>query len=81
MGNNPFIKVEATQFTEIGYHGKDVESIITELTGLTIRKYREGINDISDGLAEEVNARFQEFLEIFFEIVNFRTSCFVIFRA
>jgi ATP-dependent HslUV protease ATP-binding subunit HslU len=54
MGESPFIKVEATQFTEIGYHGKDVDNIVNELTGLTIRKYRENINDISDHLASEM---------------------------
>lgn len=54
MGDSPFIKVEATQFTEIGYHGKDVDHIINELTGVTIRKYREDINRISESLAEEV---------------------------
>ncbi len=33
----PFIKVEATKFTEVGYVGKDVESIIRDLTELAIR--------------------------------------------
>jgi ATP-dependent HslUV protease ATP-binding subunit HslU len=28
LTNAPFIKVEATKFTEIGYHGKDVDSMI-----------------------------------------------------
>ena len=54
MGDSPFIKVEATQFTEVGYHGKDVDNIINELTGVTIRKYRNQINKISEDLAEEV---------------------------
>ena len=32
LANAPFIKVEATKFTEVGYVGKDVESIIRDLT-------------------------------------------------
>ena len=54
MGDSPFIKVEATQFTEIGYHGKDVDTIINELTGLTIRKYRENVDKIAESLAVEM---------------------------
>ena len=54
MGESPFIKVEATQFTEIGYHGKDVETIVTELTGLTMRKYRENFDGITHILAEDM---------------------------
>merc|ERR1712039_241385 len=33
----PFIKVEATRFTEIGYVGKDVESIIRELVDISMK--------------------------------------------
>ena len=54
MGDSPFIKVEATQFTEVGFHGKDVETIITELAGSTVRKYRNNVNEISENLAEEM---------------------------
>lgn len=54
MGDSPFIKVEATQFTEIGYHGKDVDTIVSELTGLTMRKYRENFDGITHVLAEDM---------------------------
>src|ERR1700752_99523 len=37
----PFIKVEATKFTEVGYVGKDVESMIRELTDLSVKMVRE----------------------------------------
>lgn len=37
----PFIKVEASKFTEVGYVGKDVESIIRELTELAVSMVRE----------------------------------------
>ena len=39
--NSPFIKVEATKFTEIGYVGRDVESIIRDLLGNAIVMVRE----------------------------------------
>ena len=37
----PFIKVEATKFTEVGYVGRDVESIIRDLTDVAIKETRE----------------------------------------
>ncbi|WP_343192589.1 HslU--HslV peptidase ATPase subunit [Buchnera aphidicola (Taiwanaphis decaspermi)] len=37
LANAPFIKVEATKFTEVGYVGKEVDSIIRELTDLSIK--------------------------------------------
>ena len=40
--NAPFIKVEATKFTEIGYVGRDVESIIRDLVDISVKKMREG---------------------------------------
>lgn len=39
--NAPFIKVEATKFTEVGYVGRDVESIIRDLVEVAIKKTRE----------------------------------------
>lgn len=39
--NAPFIKVEATKFTEIGYVGRDVETIIRELADISIKRTRE----------------------------------------
>ena len=39
--NAPFIKVEATKFTEVGYVGRDVESIIRDLTENAVRMVRK----------------------------------------
>ena len=39
--NAPFIKIEATKFTEVGYVGRDVDSIIRDLVTIAIDKYRE----------------------------------------
>nr|WP_163500988.1 ATP-dependent protease ATPase subunit HslU [Halomonas socia] len=41
LANAPFIKVEATKFTEVGYVGRDVESIIRDLTEASIKLTRE----------------------------------------
>lgn len=40
LANAPFIKVEATKFTEVGYVGKEVDSIIRDLTDLAIKMIR-----------------------------------------
>lgn len=39
--NAPFIKVEATKFTEVGYVGRDVESIIRDLADAAVKMLRE----------------------------------------
>jgi len=41
LANAPFIKIEATKFTEVGYVGRDVESIVRDLADISIKKMRE----------------------------------------
>ena len=41
LANAPFIKVEATKFTEVGYVGRDVESIIRDLADVAVKMMRE----------------------------------------
>ena len=41
LANAPFIKVEATKFTEVGYVGRDVESIIRDLVDASVKQMRE----------------------------------------
>ena len=41
LANAPFIKVEATKFTEVGYVGRDVESIVRDLVDVAIKMTRE----------------------------------------
>jgi len=41
LANAPFIKVEATKFTEVGYVGKDVEQIIRDLADVAVKMARE----------------------------------------
>jgi len=53
----PFIKVEATKFTEVGYVGRDVESIIRDLAETSVRMVRqqriEAVQDKAKEMAEE----------------------------
>ena len=41
LANAPFIKIEATKFTEVGYVGRDVESIIRDLMDVAVKMTRE----------------------------------------
>ncbi|MFK8068811.1 MAG: ATP-dependent protease ATPase subunit HslU [Gammaproteobacteria bacterium] len=41
LANSPFIKIEATKFTEVGYVGRDVESIIRDLADIAVKMNRE----------------------------------------
>src|SRR5208282_2050317 len=41
LTNSPFLKVEATKFTEVGYVGRDVESIVRDLIEISIKMRRD----------------------------------------
>ena len=57
LAEAPFIKIEATKFTEVGYVGRDVESIIRDLIGVAIKDERErlllDVRDQAEDRAEE----------------------------
>jgi ATP-dependent HslUV protease ATP-binding subunit HslU len=53
LANAPFIKVEATKFTEVGYVGKDVESIIRDLVDMSVKMTREQAMDKVRSRAED----------------------------
>jgi len=57
LSNAPFIKIEATKFTEVGYVGRDVESIIRDLTDLAVSMVRaeqtKKIQSLAERHAEE----------------------------
>ncbi len=57
LANAPFVKVEASKFTEVGYVGRDVESMIRELVDIAVNMVRmekmEEIKDRAKELAEE----------------------------
>jgi ATP-dependent HslUV protease ATP-binding subunit HslU len=57
LADAPFIKVEATKFTEVGYVGRDVESIIRDLADMAIKMMREKeiakVRSLAEDAAEE----------------------------
>lgn len=57
LANAPFIKVEATKFTEVGYVGRDVESIIRDLVDVSVKSMREAevrrVRHLAEDAAEE----------------------------
>ena len=53
LTGSPFIKVEATKFTEVGYFGRDVESIIRDLVEVAIDLVREEMTESIKGNAEQ----------------------------
>jgi len=57
LADAPFIKVEATKFTEVGYVGRDVESIIRDLADMAIKMIRsreiENVQHAAEAAAEE----------------------------
>src|SRR3954470_368877 len=53
LANAPFVKVEATKFTEVGYVGRDVDSIVKELADVAVKMTREQQKALVQGNAEE----------------------------
>jgi len=57
LADSPFLKVEATKFTEVGYVGRDVESIIRDLTELAVNMVKseeqDAVKDKAETIAEE----------------------------
>ena len=53
LAEAPFIKIEATKFTEVGYVGRDVESIVRDLADIAIKMEREKEMEANAGKAEE----------------------------
>jgi len=57
LAQAPFIKVEATKFTEVGYVGRDVESIIRDLADVAVKMLREReiekVRHLAEDLAED----------------------------
>ncbi len=63
LANAPFLKVEATKYTEVGYVGRDVESIIRDLTDVAVSMVKEEkIKMIEDRAREMVEERLLDLL-------------------
>ncbi|AIY76921.1 ATP-dependent protease ATPase subunit HslU [Bacillus anthracis] len=59
----PFIKVEATKFTEVGYVGRDVESMVRDLVETSVRIVKEEmVVNVQDKAEEQANQRLVEIL-------------------
>lgn len=53
----PFVKVEATKYTEVGYVGRDVESMVRDLVSVAVSMVRE---ELQDGVREQAQSRTEE---------------------
>jgi len=63
MSNSPFLKVEASKFTEVGYVGRDVESMIRDLTEIAVEMTRqERVEEITDKAELNVEERILDLL-------------------
>src|SRR5215210_637580 len=63
MSSSPFLKVEASKFTEVGYVGRDVESMIRDLTEIAVEMTREEkIDEIADQAELNVEERILDLL-------------------
>ncbi|WP_096435417.1 ATP-dependent protease ATPase subunit HslU [Alteribacter populi] len=63
MVGAPFVKIEATKFTEVGYVGRDVESMVRDLVETSIRLVKEQkVIDVKDQAEKNANQRLVELL-------------------
>ncbi|GAA0445240.1 HslU--HslV peptidase ATPase subunit [Lentibacillus halophilus] len=63
MVHAPFVKVEATKFTEVGYVGRDVESMVRDLVEMALRMVKEEkMENVKDKAREEANKSLVQLL-------------------
>src|SRR5262249_31331770 len=63
LSSSPFLKVEASKFTEVGYVGRDVESMIRDLAEIAIDMVRaEKVEEIADKAQQNVEERILDLL-------------------
>jgi len=63
LARAPFVKVEASKFTEVGYVGRDVESIIRDLAEIALNQVRQEMTDeVRERAAEAVEERLLDIL-------------------
>ena len=63
LANSPFLKVEATKFTEVGYVGRDVESMVRDLVEIAVDMVRvEKINEIEEKAEQNAEERLLDML-------------------
>src|SRR6202161_3139430 len=72
LANSPFLKVEASKFTEVGYVGRDVESMVRDLVEIAIEMVREEkLEDVAD--KAELNAE-ERLLDVLLPPISPRPS-------
>jgi ATP-dependent HslUV protease ATP-binding subunit HslU len=63
LANSPFLKIEATKFTEVGYVGRDVESMVRDLVEIAVDMVRlEKIDEIEDKAEQNAEERLLDLL-------------------
>jgi ATP-dependent HslUV protease ATP-binding subunit HslU len=63
LANSPFIKIEASKFTEVGYVGRDVESMIRELTEVAVEMTKQAaFDEVLERAAENVEEKLLDIL-------------------
>src|SRR6202034_1086594 len=63
LANSPFLKVEASKFTEVGYVGRDVEAIIRDLVDIAIDMVREErLEEVADRAEQQAEERLLDLL-------------------
>ncbi len=63
LANSPFIKIEASKFTEVGYMGRDVESMVRELTEVAVDMTRQvAFDEVRPRAEENVEERILDIL-------------------
>jgi len=63
LSNSPFLKVEASKFTEVGYVGRDVESLVRDLVDIAIDMVREErLDEVADRAEQNAEERLLDLL-------------------
>src|SRR5271157_5356454 len=63
LANSPFLKIEASKFTEVGYVGRDVESIVRDLVDISIDMVREErLEEVSERAERNAEERLLDLL-------------------
>src|ERR1700675_2794593 len=63
LSNSPFLKVEASKFTEVGYVGRDVESLVRDLVDIAIDMVREErLDQVADRAEQNAEERLLDLL-------------------
>src|SRR3982750_1199918 len=63
LANSPFVKIEASKFTEVGYVGRDVESMVRELADVAVDMAKQGaFEDVAPRAEQNVEEKLLDLL-------------------